>query len=207
VLAACRSEWFKTLVATAVYTGIRRGELLGLRWDDVDFATGWIHVQRSFDQPTKSGKVRRVPIAAKLEPVLKAWRECANGALVFPVPETGLMATPKIKLTTRLATACRAAGVPVVRFHDLRHTFASHFMMFGGDLYRLQKYLGHSTPLMTQRYAHLTDDHLLAADRDRLSFDVPASTLVAVPASVPEETGENTPLHTPCTQAVDAEAR
>jgi site-specific recombinase XerD len=63
----------------------------------------------------------------------------------------------------RFIRACRAAGVEDFSLHDLRHTYASHLKMNGADLYDIQKLLGHSDPRMTQRYAHLGQDHLDAA--------------------------------------------
>ncbi len=143
------------LLATAVYTGMRAGELFGLRWDDVDFDKRLITVQRSFSQPTKTGKIRHVPIFDALFPILREWRLKNDYELVFP-NEAGEMNTPSprvVKFTFK--EILERSGLPALRFHDLRHTFASRFVMEGGDLFMLQKILGHSSQIMVQRYAHL----------------------------------------------------
>lgn len=72
------------ILSTAVYTGMRAGEICGLRWSDVDFDNRLITVQRSFDQPTKTNAIRRVPILDRLLPVLVAWRAENPSELVFP---------------------------------------------------------------------------------------------------------------------------
>ena len=75
--------------------------------------------------------------------------------------------------------ACRDAEVRYIRFHDLRHTFASHFMMNGGELYTLQKLLGHHSVTMTERYAHLSPTYLDKA-RDVVSFGSPIENNMTV---------------------------
>jgi integrase len=153
------------LYATAVYTGMRAGELAGLRWDDVDFDRRLITVQRSFAGPTKAGDVRHVPILDPLLPILRAWRLRCPIALVFP-NAVGEMHDPSARIfQERLHVVLRAAGLPdsvragktrpYIRFHDLRHTFASQWVLKGGDLFKLQKILGHKSVQMTMRYAHL----------------------------------------------------
>lgn len=146
------------LFATAVYTGMRAGELLGLRWSDVDLKQRLISVKRSFDKPTKSGRLRYVPILDPLLPILKKWRLQNDNELVFP-NAVGNMHTPNprvIKFTFK--EALEKAELAPIRFHDLRHSFASHWMLNGGDIFRLQKILGHADQAMVQRYAHLAPD-------------------------------------------------
>ncbi len=156
------------LYATAVYTGMRAGELFGLQWADIDFEHGLITVQRSYDQPTKSNKIRRVPLPHALKPMLRAWaKRCHSPALVFPT-ERGTMQTPGPKVSNVLFHRVReAAELDRMTFHALRHTFASHYMLKGGDIYRLQKILGHSSVMVTERYAHLSP---AAFDADRGRF-------------------------------------
>lgn len=166
-LAAARDEGdvVFTLYATAVYTGMRAGELGGLTWDDVDLERRLITVQRSFDGPTKSGDVRYVPILDALLPVLRAWRLRNPLRFVFPSQTgTGLAPSARIFQEVLQRVLEKAGFEQVLRrgkpracivFHDLRHTFASHWVMNGGDLFKLQKILGHGTVQMTQRYAHL----------------------------------------------------
>ncbi|MCC6160568.1 MAG: site-specific integrase [Deltaproteobacteria bacterium] len=161
------SDAAHAMFATAIYTGMRFGELAGLRWTDVDLQTRLITVARSFDKPTKSGHVRHVPILDVLFPTLRDWRLSNGSDLVFP-NEAGHMHTgsPRIVKFT-FPEVLAKARLPRMRFHDLRHTFASHWVMNGGDLFRLQKILGHADQAMVQRYAHLAPD---AFDKDRGIF-------------------------------------
>ena len=133
------------LVICALTTGMRRGEMLGLKWLDVDLNQRLIYLTE-----TKSGKAREIPIIDKLY------------ALLSEMPQTGekVFDIPIITLRRCFDRALHEAGISGFRFHDLRHTFASHFIMRTGNLPALQCILGHSTPVMTQRYAHLSNSHL-----------------------------------------------
>ena len=154
-----------TLYATAIYTGLRQGELAALRWDHVDLDRRIITVSSSFGGPTKAGDVRYVPVLDVLLPVLRAWRLRCPGGLVFPNTK-GAMHSPCDKIFAErmhkvldAASFARPTGTRrrhYIRFHDLRHTFASHWMMVGGDLFKLQKILGHKSTELTLRYAHLS---------------------------------------------------
>ena len=162
------------MIAAAIYTGMRKGELLGLRWIDVLFDRGLICVAHSYGKTPKSGKWRPVPLHPALGPILREWqRRSAPGSLVFPVVvERGRksrMGTPDDMLG--IESLLRAAGchVPVRPWHALRHTFASHYVMSGGNLLALQKILGHSKFEMTQIYSHLAPD-FMAGEMARLSF-------------------------------------
>ena len=165
------------LYTTAVFTGMRQGELAGLYWKNVDFETRLITVDASWDGPTKSGEVRYVPILDALMPVLREWRLKCPGAYVFPNTDGGMYAKCARVFQESLHSILDRAGFPMaqrhgkerrfIRFHDLRHTFASHWMMKGGDLFRLQSILGHASPQMTMRYAHLAPA-VFASDYARL---------------------------------------
>jgi|SRR5580658_435289 integrase len=165
------------LYAAAAYTGMRAGELAGLQWGDVNFEQRLIAVQRSYAGPTKGGDVRYVPILDPLLPVLRAHRLMTSGRLVFP-SQAGTMQGRSARVFQEiLHRVLRNAGFPrverggkrrwYIRFHDLRHTFASHWVMKGGDLFKLQKILGHKTVQMTMRYAHLAP-HAFAQEFGRL---------------------------------------
>jgi integrase len=153
------------LYATAVYTGLRAGELAALLWDVIDLERRLITVQRSFDGPTKSGDVRYVPVLDALLPVLRAWHLRNPLDVVFPSQSgTAQGASARVFQEVFRRVLDRAGFAKVFRrgkprgcivFHDLRHTFASNWVMNGGDLFKLQKILGHGTVQMTQRYAHL----------------------------------------------------
>ena len=147
------------MYATAVYTGMRAGELAALRWADINFDRRLITVQRSFNNPTKSGDVRHVPILDVLLPILKAWKlESGGKGLAFP-NAAGEMWDQRGRVFAeffRRVLTRSGLGPKYINFHALRHTFASHWVMNGGDLFRLQKILGHHDATMTQRYAHLS---------------------------------------------------
>lgn len=147
------------LYATAIYTGLRVGELAALRWSDIRDDWRVITVRRSWNTKTKSGKVRHVPLQAALVARLKAWKlESPHGDLVFP-NRTGKMHAKAARPFNRIFKRCCArVGLRDLRFHDLRHTFASHWVMNGGDIFRLQKAMGHATIVMTNKYSHLAPE-------------------------------------------------
>ncbi len=156
------------LYACAAYTGMRAGELAGLRKSRVDLARKLITVSASYDKPTKSRRVRHVPILAVLLPRLRTWLLNPQ-QLVFP-NSVGQMRQASDRVFQETFHRClERAGLPRMRFHDLRHTFASHWVMRGGDLYKLQNILGHSSPQMTARYAHLMPT-AFEADWDRMGL-------------------------------------
>lgn len=137
------------VVASAILTGMRKGELLGLDWQNVSLERSTIYLLK-----TKSGKARELPITPRLQEVLASLEPKASGA-VFDLPD--------ITLRRYFARALKDAKISGFRFHDLRHTAASHWVMNGIDLYTVQRLLGHSSPVMTQRYAHLSRTHLAAS--------------------------------------------
>ena len=154
---------------------MRKGEIRGLKWDAVDLSARRLTVRRSFCQvtgslkeTTKSKRVRYVPINSELHAVLVELRgKGLAGDLVLP--------KFKYKHCYRIiGRLSRWAGVSVIRFHDLRHTFASHFMMAGGNIYDLQRILGHSTIAMTERYSHMSPEHL-TGKTELLNFGLPST--------------------------------
>ena len=166
-LAGTMFDTNRPLYILALNTGMRRGELCGLKWDRIDFIRGQIVVSRSLSryglsESTKSGKKRHVPMNPVVKDLLKKLLERSTSDLVL---EPGKSQPKDVNHVYReFHKAQRIAGFTrLIRFHDLRHTFASHFMMNGGNIYDLQKILGHSSLEMTQRYAHMSPDHLAHA--------------------------------------------
>jgi integrase len=167
------------MVATAIFTGMRKGELFGLRWSDVHLDAARIDVMRSYSRVPKSGKGRHLPAHPALVRILRAWQPrsaASKEGLVFPVlGRYGVRMGSQddmLGLAELLAAAkCHAPDHP---WHALRHSFASHYMMAGGNILELQKLLGHSTLAMTMVYAHLSPDHL-AAGVARMSFAQPVA--------------------------------
>ncbi len=157
----------------ALHIGLRRGELLGLRFQDVDIEAKRLTVARSFGALPKSGKARHLRLPDLALAVLSPWLMEAPRQLgvVFPVltgpaPRLGtdgdLLGLPELLA----AAGCR----PLLRpWHALRHTFASHFIMSGGNLLVLQQILGHGDVKQTLQYAHLAPD-FMGGEIDKLRF-------------------------------------
>jgi integrase len=181
LLAAARDP-FRSMLAVYLLTGLRRDELIFLRWDDVDLETRIVTVQRGRKGPTKGGKFRYVPVNDALLPVLRRWRMLSGdvGGLVFPGRAGSARASSAVTQAFK-ETALRAKLDPDIRLHDLRHTYASHFVRDGGDIFRLSKYLGHASVTITERYyAHLAPDDY-AQDWGRNAIRVPLEDAAVVP--------------------------
>jgi integrase len=155
-------EHLRPILLCALHTGMRKGEILSLTWDRVDFQNGFIRVTR-----TKSGKAREVPMTPELTETLRRIKMSrlkeGNVAKLSEARRTYVFRSSRdsehFDCRKAFDTACRKAGLEDFHFHDLRHCFASWFMESGGDLYTLQGILGHAGPAMTQRYAHLSRGH------------------------------------------------
>jgi len=135
----------RPIVSTALKTGMRRGEILNLEWRQVDLRNGTIRVER-----TKSGRTRYVDVNSALAEELSAlWKP--GRVYVFANPETG---KPFADVKRAFKGACKRAGIRGLRFHDLRHTFATRLVESGVDLITVKELLGHSTVRITERYTH-----------------------------------------------------
>jgi len=150
LLSAC-SPHLKPIVELALHTGMRKGELLNLRWEQI--RDGFIYLTE-----TKSGKARQIPLSDRAAQVLRELqiRNKWKSPHVCIGPDGKQLKDVKRSFNA----ACRRAGIEDFRFHDLRHTFASHLVMRGANLKAVQRLLGHSDSKMTDRYAHLSPDHL-----------------------------------------------
>lgn len=152
----------RPMFMAAVMTGMRKGELVALRWRDVDWNAGRIRVRRNytcgeFGTPKSRRSTRSVPMTPDLADALRAlhtasrWRRPDD--LVFAHPEHGGV-IPKANIARRFRLALRAAGVDEShRFHDLRHTFGTHMAAAGVPMRTLQEWMGHRDLTTTQRYA------------------------------------------------------
>ncbi len=162
---AMSAKWF-TFILLALRTGLRRGEIFALHWSEVDFERRRLTVRYSVWKgqlgTPKSGRSRVVPMSSDLVEVLTAWRRYSSGDVVFPGRSGGLAYT-HTSANSALNRALARAGVRQVRFHDLRHTFASHLVLQGCSLKVVQELMGHHSVTMTERYAHVGDDQLVAA--------------------------------------------
>jgi len=166
-LNATNSDELQPVYITALNTGMRRGELCALKWDRVDLDRCQLIVSRNLtryglSETTKTGKKRYVPINPVLKRLLQKLKREQRGAFVFCDMEGAPLDAHHLYRDFQIAQR-KAHFDRLIRFHDLRHTFASHFMQNGGNIYDLQKILGHSSLEMTQRYAHMSPDHLAKA--------------------------------------------
>lgn len=169
--------WWVRLVAISlgVRLGLRKGEIFGLRWQDVDLDGQRLTVARSYETTPKSGKPRHLRLPTAIVPLLREWqRICPHSELVCPLyrstDRSWVMAANSNRQhgLPELLTAigCQDVFRP---WHMLRHTFASHFMMSGGSLLALSQILGHSDVKVTMIYAHLSSDYL-AEQIDKVKF-------------------------------------
>ena len=155
LLAACASH-LRPIVVLAINTGMRKGELLQLKWQHVDLENGFIHVE-----DTKSGKRRDIPMNRTTRYVLERQPRHIRSPYLF-CKSTG---EPFGNVKKAFGGACRRVELEDVVFHTLRHTFASRLVMAGADLVIVKELLGHSSLDMVLRYAHLSPGHRRAAVR------------------------------------------
>jgi len=159
LVRAAASEQDAAIYLTAAFTGLRRGELVALRWRDVDFSGSALRVRGSFSggqlTTPKSGKVRAVPMAPEVAEALArlGQREhfTTEDDQVF-IGATGSYLDASA-LRRRYAGALERAGLRRLRFHDLRHTFGTR-MIAKADIRRVQAWMGHADVQTTMRYLH-----------------------------------------------------
>lgn len=161
LLEACKAgpSWLEPVVTLALATGMRQGEILGLRWPDVD-----LDRKRLVLHDTKNGERRAVHLGGASLDVLKRWSKVRRLDTDRVFPETA-------GFHHRWWEALERAGLDDFRFHDLRHTAASYLAMNGATLSELAAVLGHKTLAMVKRYAHLSESHV-AGVVDRMNDKV-----------------------------------
>ncbi len=153
LLYECKqSTWEKLhlLVLLAITTGMRKSELMGLRWADIDFDKG---LARLTD--TKNGESRNNPIPEITLTELRNFRQVGK-SLIFNSP---IRIERPFEFRKQWSGALERASINNFRFHDLRHTAASYLVMAGATLYETAQVLGHKSTQTTERYAHLSTDH------------------------------------------------
>ena len=157
--SVCFGDFLEPAVILSLNTGIRRGALFGLEWNDILWESQTLHVRAEI---CKTGKERYIPLNEKAFSVLSAWREeCfaspnpytpQGKALIFPSPKTGQRMQ---NCDSSWRNVREKAGIKNFRWHDLRHTFASKLAMAGVDINVLRELLGHGNIGMTTKYIHL----------------------------------------------------
>lgn len=158
LLAACKADadpFLYPVVLLAISTGMRRGEILGLEWGDVDLDQG-----RAILRDTKNGDTRVVPLVGRALEVMKAHSKVRQLATELVFPQRDKKGNwRRWLLREPFERACKKAKLENFRFHDLRHTAASYLAMNGASLAELAEILGHRTLVMVKRYAHLSEPH------------------------------------------------
>jgi len=155
-LVDAASPAIRPVLVVALNTGMRRGEILGLKWSNVDLVKGFIFIEDS-----KSGKPRRIPTNGTVAAVLGALPRLSEYVFYNPETKTHLRG-----IAGAFTKAREDAELKGVRLHDLRHTAASWMVAAGVDLVTVSKILGHASIQMTMRYAHPTPENMrLAVER------------------------------------------
>ncbi|MFH1941775.1 MAG: site-specific integrase [bacterium] len=154
---------YRTLFLTAIMTGARQGEILGLKWSDLDLDRKQLHIRRTFNhgryfEPKTKGSMRKIDMAPVLVKELASWQLASGGRgddLIFPSGDGTPMICHNMK-NRHFFPALKAAGIAAIRFHDLRHSYASLLLAQGENVKYIQTQLGHSSPTVTLNvYSHL----------------------------------------------------
>jgi integrase len=145
------SVYLKPIVQIAIHSGMRRGEIMSLRWKDIDSKERRIMLEK-----TKNNEKKVIPMNDTLFHVFQSLPRHLHEEKVFPDINGNMV-------TVTFRRACKRAGIGDFRFHDLRHTFASYLTMGGANLRTVQTLLGHKDLRMTMRYSHLSPEHLREA--------------------------------------------
>jgi integrase len=149
-----QAPYLRPVMVIALYTGMRLGEILGLRWEDIDLKHRLITLTK-----TKNHERKTIPINDVLYEELTCLPRHVASPYLFCHPDGSRI----LRLDRSFHSAMKRAGIEGFRFHDLRHTFASHLAMRGVPLEIIGTLLGHKDPKMTKRYAHLSPASLKAA--------------------------------------------
>jgi len=139
------SDQFKPILLTAIRTGMRLGEILSLKWEDINLKEDYLLVKDS-----KNYESRYIPIHPELKQALINLKEKSNNEYVFEGRKT---------IKRQWQNALKKSGIAHCRFHDLRHTFGSNLVMNGVDIVTVAELMGHKDLTMTKRYSHPTPEH------------------------------------------------
>jgi len=160
LIEASRDSYIYTLIMTALHTGMRKSELLNLKWSEIDFQQRTVTIQSNDDWHTKNYKPRVLQLIPVLYEVLKAHRQLhlelgIQSDYVFTYRGNRI----KWGNNGSLRKILEKAGLEDISLHTLRHTFASQLVMAGVPLRDVQELMGHRSYETTLRYAHLSEDH------------------------------------------------
>ena len=149
-LLNCSFGYIKPIIIMALNTGMRKGEILGLKWRDIDYKRGIIYLL-----DTKNNDKREVPMSSFVKRALVRVPKHPDSPYIF----CNKAGKPYKDIRKSFFTSLKKASIINFRFHDLRHTFASQLVMSGVDLNTVRELMGHRDIKMTLRYAHLSPDH------------------------------------------------
>ena len=156
-----KAPYLSPIVTTALQTGMRRGEIFGMKWDNIDFNNCIVYVL-----DTKSGKSREIPISDKLYKVLQSIPRTSK--YVFINPQTN---QPYVDIKKSFNLVKEHAVIENFCFHDLRHTFATRMVIAGVDLFTLMEILGHTNVTTTMRYAHVIPGRKMEAIKKLATYN------------------------------------
>ena len=168
LLIQAREDGCYELLLLELSTGLRRGEILALRWDDLDFRTGTLRVERqvqriqgklAVSQPKTRASCRSILLPAPVLEILAQYRQSVSSHWMFPSPKKEDSPLDPAAVRKKLSAVLKRAGCPAARFHDLRHTFATSALEHGMDVKTLSTVIGHVSSATTLNvYAHVTDE-------------------------------------------------
>ena len=150
-LLSFSNPYLKPIITTALQTGMRKSEILTLRWPNIDIESGVITIDQT---NTKSKKTRRIPVSSSLKTLLKEQKLKSGGSEYVFLSHVGTPYKNHESLKGAFERACEKAGINDFRFHDLRHTAATRMIERGASIVAVSKILGHSDLKMTMRYSH-----------------------------------------------------
>ncbi|BFK87276.1 site-specific integrase [Pseudoflavonifractor gallinarum] len=168
VLIQAKEENYYELFLLEFATGLRLGELMALQWDDVDLVTGELRINKQVNlvgsklvisEPKTKAAVRTLILPPSVRKVLAEYKTRVNSRWLFPSPKKEDLPIIPSAVSRRLHTLLEHAGCEQVRFHDLRHTFATNALAHGMDIKTLSTILGHVSSATTlNTYSHVTDE-------------------------------------------------
>ena len=168
LLIQAREDGCFELLLLELTTGLRRGEILALQWDDLNFQTGALRVERQVQriqgklvvaQPKTRASCRSILLPAPVLKILEQYRQNVSSRWMFPSPRKEDSPLDPAAVRKKLSAVLRRAGCPAARFHDLRHTFATSALEHGMDVKTLSTVIGHVSSATTLNvYAHVTDE-------------------------------------------------
>jgi integrase len=162
LISCIRENWLRELVIFAVQTGMRRGELLNLKWSSIDFERRLVTVETSATFKTKAGRRRVVPLSDSALDLLRSKFGKSPSEFVFTLNEKPIFADWAGHLFKRYVREARLSN-PQFRFHSLRHSFASWLIERSVPIYQVKVLLGHANVRTTEQYSHLAASELHGA--------------------------------------------